>query len=540
MAKKKPNDQYTADLKLSRHRIVKTADGPMNVVIHSFSKQDRPLSTNIESNQIDPFANDYQNDQVLSPPYDLKLLSQLASEYSAPLKQCIEVTKTNVVGHGWGLQPTKWWADDVKTPPKEAIDERNRLMRLFSHPNRKDSFVRLMRMVKQDQEEMAMGYLEIVRNRASEIDTLLHLPSYSMRWTKRDTEWTNFEQTVRLEDGTIDKIQRKEKFRRYVQRIDGMNKAYFKEFGDPRKISVKTGKEVSSGPLANEVILFSLEPSSTTYPLPRWFANVIGILGAHEADTVNHLYFGNKTIPPLVITVSGGSLTQETVNRLGDEFAKELQGVTNFEKVLILEATPAQVGEMAGEKISPVKIEVKPLTDAIKDDARFLGYRDAVAKSVRSDYRLPPVLLGLAEEYNRATVVEAARVAEEQVFEPQRKEDEHTLANTVLADMEIKYWTLEFLGGKTSDYVDMLDAIGKVKEMVPIGQVQKIVNMMLGEPVEDIEEELFTTLLPQLTAVINEVENSPEDQSEDLVEKLIDLKGKLEKRFSEIQKARVA
>jgi len=161
-----------------------------------------------------------------------------------------------------------------------------------------------------------------------------------------------------------------------------------------------------------------------------------------------------------------------------------------------------------------------------------------VAKSVYSDYRFPPVLLGRADEYNRATVVEAVRVAEEQVFEPQRKEDEHAFAVTVLADMEIKYWTLEFLGGKTSDYVDMLDAIGKVKELVPIGQVQKVVNLMLGEPVENIDEELFSTLLPQLLSAINEVSGSPENQGEAFVEKLMVIKGKLEKRFTEIKKAR--
>lgn len=517
-------------------RLIETSDGPMNVVVHSFSKVDRPLSTNIESNQIDPFNKDYETDEILSPPYDLQLLSELASQYSAPLKQCIEVTKTNVVGHGWALVPKPWWAKEVDNPPAEAVDERNRLMRLFTYPNRGNSFVRLMRQVKQDEEEMAMAYLEVVRNRSGEIDTLLHLPAHSMRWTKRDKEATVFEQTVVLEDGKIEKIQRKERFRRYVQRIDDLHKVYFKEFGDPRKISATTGKEISSAPLANEVIIFSLEPSSTTYPLPRWFPNVIGILGSHEADTVNQLYFGNKGIPPLVVTVSGGSLAKKSLDRIADGFKNEIRGVTNFEKILILEAMPASVSMVEGEKISPVRIEVKPLTEAIKDDARFLKYREAVAKSVYSDYRFPPVLLGRSDDYNRATVVEAVRVAEEQVFEPQRKEDEHTIAITILADMEIKYWTLEFLGGKTSDFAAMLEAIGPVKEMVPIGQVQKIVNMMLSEPVEDIPVELFETLLPQLTAAISGFTTEPPDDQEEVVEKLIELKGKLEKRYAEKKK----
>lgn len=505
-------------------RIIETSDGPMNVVVHSFTKVDRPLSTNIESNQVDPFSRDYESDEILSPPYSLQLLSELASQYSAPLRQCIEVTKTNTVGHGWGLVPTAWWSKQHDNPPTEAVDERNRLMRLFNYPNRRDSLVRLMRQVKQDFEEMAMGYLEVVRNRAGEIDTLLHLPAHSMRWTKRDKESIKCEQAVVLENGTVDKIQRNERFRRYVQRIDSLTKVYFKEFGDQRKISAKTGKEVSSGPLANEVILFSQEPSSTTYPLPRWFPNVIGILGSHEADTVNHLYFGNKGIPPLVVTVSGGSLAKKSLDRIADGFKKEIRGVTNFEKILILEATPASAGLIEGEKISPVRIEVKPLTEAIKDDARFLKYRDAVAKSVYSDYRFPPVLLGRADEYNRATVVEAVRVAEEQVFEPQRKEDEHTIAITILADMEIKYWTLEFLGGKTSDFAAMLEAIGPVKEAVPIGVIQKIVNMMLSEPVDNIPDELFETLLPQLTAALGPVpgvDESGESQGDKIVKTLL-------------------
>ena len=522
---------------LLKSRVVETDDGPMNVVVHSFSKIDKPLSTNIESNQLDPFNQDYA-DEILSPPYSLQLLSELASQYSAPLKQCIEVTKTNVVGHGWDLAPSPWWSAQHGDPPAEAVEERQRLMRLFKYPNRHDSLVRLMRQVTQDEEEMAIGYLEVVRNRAGEIDTLLHLPSYSMRWTKRDKKATPFEQTIVTEDGKIDHIQRKERFRRYVQRIDGIKKVYFKEVGDPRKISAKTGEEIATGPLANEVIVFSLEPSSTTYPLPRWFPNVIGILGSHEADTVNHLYFGNKGIPPLVVTVSGGSLAKKSLDRIADGFKKEIQGVTNFEKILILEATPASVSLVEGEKISPVRIEVKPLTEAIKDDARFLKYREAVAKSIYSDYRFPPVLLGKSDDYNRATVVEAVRVAEEQVFEPQRKEMEHTIAITILADMEIKYWTLEFLGGKTSDFAAMLEAIGTVKEAVPIGQIQKIVNMMFSEPVENIAPELFETYISQLTAAIDglSTEDEPSDDQEAAIEKLINFKAKLEKRFAEKKK----
>ena len=544
--KNKLQKQQSARNRLSKDRIVQTPDGAMSVHMVSVGKAvgSNSLTTSTHSNVLDPFRTDYTGNKILAPPYPLETLAQM-HEYSAPLSQCIAVYTSNIVGFGIDLVRARWTADskvdsEKKLPP-EADAEYMRLMQLFRYANRKMSFVTLMRTVFKDQENCGMAYMEVVRNRAGEIATLLRLPAHTVRWTPKDAEWTEFTQRVLGEDGEYIDIPRTERFRRFVQRVNG-KKMYFKEWGDPRPISKSTGKPLaanSRADAANEVIIFEQEAGRTTYPLPRWMPNMMGILGAHDADTVNYLFFQNKSIPPLIVTVSGGSLTGETVDKLGDFFEKEIKGLDSFERVLILEAVPAEVGSFEGEKVSPVKIEVQPLTQFIKEDARFLLYRDAVAKSIRGDYRLPPVLLGMSEDYNRATVIEAVRSAEEQVFRPERTPIEYIIQTTIMADMEIKYWEFNFLGGKTSDYAEMLKAIAGVKEMIPVGQVQKIVQMMLNEPTEDIPEALFQTLLSELQAAINEraalppgAKTKPEEQ-EDLVDKLVDLRDQVEKGLKE-------
>lgn len=532
---KKTNKQKQ---KLSKDRIIKTADGPMSVRLISVGKA-APMSSNTESNIVDPFVGDYSGVEVLAPPYPLLKLAQIL-EYSPPLAQCISVMTTNVVGFGYELVRARYYKSEDEMPP-EAKAEKEMLMQFFQFVNRKESFTKLMRRLWKDYETAGMAYMEVVRNAGGKIAGLHRLPAHSVRWTKKDKESTDFIQRVRGPSGKYIEIPRRDKFRRYVQRLDGMKKMYFKEYGDPRLISSATGKEAETSSVpANEVIIFEQEAIYTTYPLPRWVANMMGIFGAHDADTVNYLFFQNKTIPPLIVTVSGGSLTEETVEKLTDQFAKEIKGVQNFHNALILEASPAQIGSFAGEKVSPVKIEVKPLTAAITDDGQFLKYRDAVAKSIRSDYRIPPILLGLSDEYTHATVVEAVRTAEEQVFEPERQPIEAIIANTIMADMDAQHWTLEFLGGKTSDYSEMLKAIGPVKEMVPIGQVQKIVNKMINEPAEDIPEELFQTLLGELNAAINEAKISPDDSPPKNPIKQINIVEKLEQVRSAVLKGLAA
>ena len=524
------------------NRIEKVVVGQREMVVkaHIFGKTDlRSLSTG-QSQIVDPFSDMYAADKILRPPYNPQSLAQV-SEISPSLSQCVSAMITNVGGFGWELIPAPHVsvADEL---PKEAEVEKQKVDNLFNYCNRQENFTILRKDVRLDYDLIGMGYMEVVRNRANEIAELHRLPSYLTRLTIRDGELTEFKQPIRNAHGKFEEIVRRDRFRRIVQVIDANKKVYFKEFGDPRMIDADTGElNPSTKNPANEVIVFSQPCAYGVYGLPVWLPDLMGILGARKAETVNYMFFDNKTIPPMVVTVSGGSLTKGTVDKLTELFEKEIKGLDNFHQALIIEATPTDMGgDMPGEKMSPVRIHVQPLTQFIAKDGQFLNYLAAVDGSVGASFRLPPIYRGKSKDYTRATAMESARVGEEQVFVPERRQFDYIINTTILADMKINYWNFRSLGAKTADHAAIVRSMGAVKEGATVGAIQEAVAEMRGIPVGEISEELKDMTLaelmrsPGIVEVPTEGEGSEEGGNvEKFIEGLIQVRQKLRKRLVE-------
>lgn len=512
-----------------KNALVKTEDASYRVTVKSFGGVKKS-----ESNVEDPFQNMYSSTsgemKIIAPPYNPKQLCMLR-EISDTLPQAVAAMVTNVDGFGWELGE----ADHVKgktTEDKEAQKEKHLLQMFFNHCNPKHNFTMLRKLLRQDYEDTGAMYMEVVRNGKGDIAELYRLPSFTVRLTYPDNEWTEFTQRIRNNEGDFVEVIRKTRFRRYVQIVNNNKKVYFKEFGDPRTISKHTGK-VAKNPSeqATEVIAFTQPCSYSPYGVPRWISNVIKIMGSRKADEVNVLYFDNKAIPPMVITVSGGSLTASTVEKLKEVFEHEIKGVQNFHKVLILEAEPADIGEVAGEKAANVRIEIKPLTEFIQQDALFMNYQEKNSKSIASSFRLPPIFLGRSEDYTRATAREAIKVGEEQVFQPERNDFDYAINRTLLSDMEINYWDFKTIGAKTSDDTAIVKAIATVKDGVTVGQIQEAVAEMRNVPAGDIPEEYHNTLLGDLLYRSNGSQGNEEYASEKTIKSLLDLRKQLQKKI---------
>jgi hypothetical protein len=68
----------------------------------------------------------------------------------------------------------------------------------------------------------------------------------------------------------------------------------------------------------------------------------------------------------------------------------------------------------------------------------FQKYDERCEEHVRVAFRLPPLFLGKAADYNFATAVTAYQVAEAQVFEPERKEFDEIINATIMKALGIK------------------------------------------------------------------------------------------------------
>jgi len=512
---------------------VTTTDGRlMDIQVHVLGKAQSPGSTATGSNIADPFVRSYSGDRILAPPYNLMVLAQM-KDISPSLSQCIRAMVNNVHGFGWGLRRLEKYRKEKELPP-EADQERRRVSMLLNYCNREEDFTSLRKKVGQDYESIGMACIEVVRNPLGEIGGLHWLPAHSVRMTVRDTDVTVVEHSVRDEDGNYVEVRRLERFRQYAQIIGGTKKVWFKEFGDPRTISAHTGKPVKGTGLllANELLVFNLHSSYSDYGVPRWIADLMGILGSRKAESVNFLFFDNKTIPPLVVTISGGKLAEGAVDKLKDVF-KQIKGVENFHDAIIIEAVPASVGDIPGEKDSNVRIDVKPLTQFMTKDAQFLDYQDRNDKSIGASFLLPPIYRGKSDDYNKATSVEAARVAEQQVFQPERRPFDYIINSTLMADMGIKYWEFYSLGAQTSDTAAMLRSVAGVKESVTVRTIQEMVAEMRGVPVAEIPEEIANLTLTELRRSFPAVESGEDDSTEKTLNRLMELRKAFQNRLDE-------
>ncbi len=377
------------------------------------------------------------------------------------------------------LVPT---AAEVAARKKEVAEtirmERSRLETFFDFCCVDLSFVTLRRRTRQDIETLGNGYWEVLRNASGEIVQFVYVPGFTMRLLRLDPEPVSVDMKVKVSDLAFDAVTVPRRFRRYVQVLE-TQVVYFKEFGDPRVLSRKTGELVpsveelrrrdpSDGP-ATEILHFKLHNPRSAYGTPRWIGNLLAVLGSRQTEEINFLYFENKSVPPLALLVSGGRLSKSSIPRIEDFIENHLKGKRNFHKVLVIEAEPAQ-GAPEFAHSGRMRIELKPLTSAQQQDELFSSYDERNIDKVGQAFRLPRLLRGDIRDFNRSTADSALHFAEMQVFQPERDEFDFLINRKVLADMGIGFWRFRSNAPLTRDpsaMTEMVVALVKAGVLTP-------------------------------------------------------------------------
>lgn len=446
-----------------------------------FFEQEKPVQSFALTSEYDAealFGLNGQGGIALRPPYDIRVLSKMV-EYSNCLRQNIDAYATNIDSFGYHLEPLihletvdatheiSEYLSNVygPEPPAEVVEEKRqdlrsemlreerRLKYFFKYiAGARHSFVHLRMRIRQDLECTGNAYVEVMRKENGEPVRFLRMPVETVFLCKPDPP-VDYICRQRVSLFEYDSILESRRFQRFVQVVHGKN-VFYKEFGDPRFLSRKTGRFYetlealkradATDDAANEIIHFKIPaPRSDYYGVPRWIGVILEVAGNRMAAEVNYLYFGNKSIPPMAILVSGGRFTADTVERLRSYIENKFKGTTNFHKVLILEAEGAVDQRIENPEryanTGRVKIEMKPLTEAQTQDSLFRNYTQDNVDLVGQAFRLPRLLRGDIRDFNRSTAGSALNFAEMQVFQPIRNEFDDTV-NWVLDEMGIKYW----------------------------------------------------------------------------------------------------
>lgn len=349
---------------------------------------------------------------TLVPPYDPKTLLRIVEE-SNTINQCIAAYVTNIALCG---------TEVVQATPKVAIDEgeRDELQSFIESVNADESLVTLLSKLVVDYERLGYAYMEVIRDRVGRMSIWRHCKAMYMRLTARDTQLIPVQYDIKRGPRTS-VVTEMRQFRRFVQVINGKSR-FFKEFGDPRRLDCVTGEfetaetKVPDERLATEI--FHFRQGDDVYGVPRWVNQMPSILGSREAEEVNLRYFEDNTVPPMILTVAGGRLTNQSYRDLQRLLTEQQLGRDRQHKMILIEAVPER--ESLDDK-GNVTLKVDKLTDARQSDGLFKDYDAANQAKVRSSFRLPPVAIGLSQDVTFATANVSAFIAESQVYAPERR-----------------------------------------------------------------------------------------------------------------------
>lgn len=444
-----------------RMGVLNTPAPPMSPVEGEVSEEiAKAQATAVPPDQLDPYGRaGYAND-IIDPPYPAEALCRLF-ENSGALRQNIEAMETNIDGFGHRLEPildfddpklmdriqslmfaervekagkslddlTDADLDTLMPPPAEvaararlwkmiSLVEKERLQTYFDFLSPLHTFIDLRRRKRVAQEVMGNGAWEIIREDPEDVTSKIvgvnHVPWVCVRLLNADETPTMCERPKRKDSVTWDWEESEEYFRRFVY-LTPTKRVYFKSAGDPRILSRRSGRyydsieemraeDGSEARPANEIVHWLIPNDTSPYGIPRWIGQLLSVLGNRASEEVNFLYFDNKAIPPMVLLVSGGRLTSDSVSKIETYVESHIKGRKNFHNIMVIEAIPANAEETSGdiEHSGKMRLEFKPLMGDQQSDAMFQGYEQNNVVKIGRSFRQPQLLTGDARDQNRS------------------------------------------------------------------------------------------------------------------------------------------
>lgn len=310
------------------------------------------------------------------------------------IPQCIEAYRRNISGYGMALEYMEGESD------KTAKNEWDKAERFLETCSLDPGIESLISSLIDDLETYGMANVEVAWPSGSEFPTLYRMSPHHIRYTRENTK------AVVRRKVLIKSMKRIEEFTQEV---------YVRKYAMSRSNELVWFRLFGTEGEGNQIIPLRLGQDGT-YGEPRWFGHAPGILGSREAEELNVSYFSNGRMLSMLLTVINGELTPESIEAL-----KKIKGSASQSGILYLKAKGQKTGGPVDEKVEKVEIKVEKLNDLLQQDALFLEYGKEKKSDILSAFRLPPILVGMSSDYNRATAESALQFAEEQIFQPYRK-----------------------------------------------------------------------------------------------------------------------
>lgn len=418
----------------------------------------------------------------LTPVNDLLGLRAMV-KHSSILPQCVRAYKNNIAGFGIGV---RYIDDEPETP--ERAEEFKRLEEVLALLNTEQDTKEVFEDIIEAREIYGIAYLEVIRNLAGDVVQVEFIKDTP--YIKKTRALMPYISTAYYYRGQ--QVERKKRYCKYRQEIAG-KVVYFKEFGDPRVMDNRSGKYIPEGEIleleyqANEIMEFAI--GTEPYGEVRWIGQVLGVDGSRKAENLNNNYFENGRHTPLMIMIEGGTLTDESFDKL-QGYMDGIKGENGQHAFIILE-TESSDGRADFDQDDKPKITVKDLASVLQKDELFQEYLNNNRRKVQSAFQLPDLYVGYTTDFNRATAQTAQEVTEKQVFQPERKSLAWAINNRLLNDYQFKYVEAYFLEPNISnpdDLFKLLTVCNTAGGLTP-DKAKQIIYEAFGEVAEDYPED---------------------------------------------------
>jgi PBSX family phage portal protein len=426
--------------------------------------------------------------RIIEPVYSYRDLLKVYYS-SSILRQCVDSYRTNIEAYGLVVE---YVGVEGQESSRAAQNEKMRLLRLLG------TLTSDGRTLKQHREDSRVDYevlgarcFEIQRDAAGRVVGFDHVPTSTIRMTNREKEYTPITYTDPVSGAVRNGYKR---FCRFVQIDEYGKKTWFKEWGDPRMIDPTTGKVNNSLSIeeeATEIYYQSLYSPGTCYGVPRWVGALPSLLGAREAEMVNLNFFRDNAIPAMAVLVSGGALTEESFEKI-KSYIDGVRGQKAMNRIVVLEAM-ADAGEMAaldGSLPAP-RVDMKPMLSERQHEGLFKDYISDGSEKARSSFRLPPIYIGSAKDYNRASAFASMLTADEQIFQPERMSWDDMFHRVVLATHGLRFWRAKSTGPGIKDPQEVariINSLGREGALTANIAI-KIANRYLDADIEPVMDE---------------------------------------------------
>jgi len=179
-------------------------------------------------------------------------------------------------------------------------------------------------------------------------------------------------------------------------------------------------------------------------------------------------------------------MTDRTIKRIKKFIDQEIKGRNNFNRILFIEAEGTPSPNTLEQ--NRTRIEIKELAQL--KDSLFKEYDRDNRQKVRSAFRLPPIYVGITEDYTRATAKESKEIAEEQVFGPEKQDFDFIVNHKFFPDLEVKYHRFET---KSAPIESREDQSAIIKEMgesgLTVGEVRKELDRITEVELDDLGDQ---------------------------------------------------